>query len=243
LRTEPLQILIVEDHDALAAATAARLVACGHRATWVNSAEDVDDTPIGMLPDIYIIDINLPGEDGLSLARRIRAAQPDAGIVMMTARVELEDRLSGYTHGADHYLGKPVDPRELLACIEAIGNRLGAAGDAAGGLLDVLHETLHGEAGAVARLTHRETQLLVALARAPDRSLERWQVLQLIDTTEKGLSAASLEMLISALRKKLIQVGAPEACLRAIRGWGYKLCWPLLVTNLRPGPPRGRQGA
>jgi DNA-binding response OmpR family regulator len=242
LQTEPLQILIVEDHEALAAATARRLSECGHRVAWVHSAEDVDDAPIGMLPDVYIIDINLPGEDGLSLAGRIRAAQPSAGIVMMTARTELEDRLSGFTHGADHYLGKPVDPRELLACIRVLSNRLQAAGGVPGGRVDVREGLLHGESGAKVHLTQREMLLLAALARAPDHSLERWQLMQLIDPYDKGLSAASVEMMISALRKKLIAIGAPDTCLRAVRGWGYKLLWPLLITGGQPGPRQPTMG-
>lgn len=222
--------MIVEDHDALAAATALRLSENGHRVSIVGCAEEVDDEPLIALPDIYIIDINLPGEDGLSLARRIRKAQPEAGIIMMTARADLDDRLHGFAQGADHYLGKPVDPRELLACVDALGFRLRRVESDATCTLDVQHDVIRLQALS-ATLTRRESVLLAAFARAPDQSLERWQVLQLVDPHDKGMSSASLEMLISTLRRKLQLVGGSDTCLRAIRGWGYKLYWPVVIAS------------
>lgn len=116
-QTPSLHILVVEDNDSLRDATVDFLNAQGHQATGVVCAEDVDDTPTRGVPDLYLIDVNLPGEDGFSLAERIRQSQPMAGIVVMTARGQLNDRLEGYASGADNYLIKPVEQSER-ACQE-----------------------------------------------------------------------------------------------------------------------------
>ena len=107
-----LHILIVEDNDNLREATHELLVQHGHQVTAVSCAEDVDDTPTRDVPDLYLVDVNLPGESGFSLAERIRKSHPTVGVVLMTARGQLEDRLLGYTCGADNYLIKPVEQSE-----------------------------------------------------------------------------------------------------------------------------------
>ena len=111
-----LKILVVEDNDELRAATLAYLQKHGHYVRGVSMAEDIDDMTGGFFPDVYIIDLKLPGENGLSLTRRLRASHPDAGIIITTARTQFDDKLMGYESGADHYLPKPVHPKELLAC-------------------------------------------------------------------------------------------------------------------------------
>lgn len=224
-------ILLIEDNEPLAAAILDRLNEAGYAVLAVTCAEDVDDSAAGVEADLCIIDVNLPGEDGLSLARRLRNAHPQMGIIMMTARGEIDDRLAGYQSGADQYLTKPVDPRELLLYIERLQQRLvpSATELYESGQLRMGDYRLTGPV-AMETLTHRETLVLAALVRASGQRLERWQAMSLIDPEERGLSTASLEMLISAIRRKLIEVGAPPTCLRAIRGWGYKLCWPVTVV-------------
>lgn len=220
----PLHILVVEDNDSLREATVDFLRAGGHQAAGVASAEEVDDTPTRDVPDLYLIDVNLPGENGFALAQRVRRSQPLAGIVLMTARGQLHDRLDGYNHGADNYLIKPVEQAELLACIHSLGFRLKAAVQPprAGLVLSRLALSLSGPAGR-APLTHGESLLLAALCRAAGQKLERWQAMQLVDSKDKGLSPASLEMRISALRRKLDQCGAPENSIQTLRGFGYAL--------------------
>ena len=120
----PLEIVLVEDHDQLRRLTTAVLRARGHRVVALASAEEVDDSVTLSKPDIFILDLNLPGEDGVSLSRRIRAAQPRVGIIMTTVRREVEQRLVGYESGADAYLGKPTDVEELSAAVEALGRRV-----------------------------------------------------------------------------------------------------------------------
>lgn len=233
MNTAPsLSILIVEDNDSLREAITAFLTDLGHRVTGLDCAEDVDNTPTLGLPDLYIIDVNLPGENGFSLAQRVRDSHPSAGIVLMTARGQLQDRLEGYGCGADNYLIKPVEPSELLACINSLARRIKPTvpGTINTPLLELNSQTwwLSGPKDLVL-LTQVEGVLLAALSRAPGQQLERWQAMQLIDTKEKGLLPANLEMRISTLRKKLSACGAPENTIRTLRGLGYALGTPVRV--------------
>lgn len=226
-----LHILVVEDNDNLREATVELLQAKGHQVTGVFCAEDVDDTPTRALPDLYLIDVNLPGEDGFSLAERIRHSQPLAGIILLTARGQLNDRLEGYSAGADNYLIKPVEQAELLACIRSLKRRLHTAQTANTDqdlTLDTQSMTIAGPLGQ-AMLTHGECLVLAALCRAAGHRLERWQVMKLVDPNDKGLLPANLEMRISALRKKLHSCGAPDGAIRTLRGFGYALICPIRV--------------
>lgn len=226
-----LHILVVEDNDSLREATVDFLTAHGHLATGVVSAEEVEDTPTQQVPDLYLVDVNLPGEDGFMLAARIRRSQPQAGIVLMTARSQLTDRLEGYSSGTDHYLIKPVEQSELLACIQSLSRRLKPENTATVTQLQLHCQTLRlkGPQGEVA-VTYGESMLLAGLIRAAGRQLERWQAMQLVDPADKGLVAANLEMRISALRKKLSACGAPEGAIRTLRGFGYALHCPIQIV-------------
>ena len=225
-----LHILIIEDNDSLREATQDFLNDHGHHAKGVASAEEVGDIPLRGVPDLYLVDVNLPGEDGFSLTQRIRKSQPLAGIVLMTARGQLHDRLDGYERGADHYLTKPVEPAELLACIHSLAFRLKSTKQPtpAGLVLDAHAMRLSGPAGE-ASLSHGESLLLSAFCRAAGQKLERWQAMGLVDSKDKGLTPASLEMRISALRKKLDQCGAPDNAIMTLRGFGYALTCPMEV--------------
>lgn len=229
-RVPALHILIVEDNDSLRDATQDFLNDNGHHAMGVASAEEVDEVRLRDVPDLYLVDVNLPGEDGFALAQRIRSTQPLAGIVLMTARGQLHDRLDGYQRGADHYLIKPVEPAELLACIHSLALRLKPqVGLAPSGLvLDSQSMRLVGPSAEVC-LTHTESLLLTAFCLAAGRKLERWQAMQLWDLKGKELSAANLEMRISALRRKLRQCGATGNPLVSLRGFGYALGCPVQI--------------
>lgn len=227
----PLHILLIEDNDNLREATTEFLQLHGHRVTAVVCAEDIDDTPTPQPPDLYLIDVNLPGEDGFSLARRIRDAHPLAGIVLITARNALQDRLDGYACGADNYLAKPVAQQELLACIESLRRRLQAERrprDDDGLVLDGQGMVLTGPKGQ-APLTQTEGMLLLAMCRAAGQTLERWQAMEIVDPQRKGLVPANLEMRITTLRRKLQACGAPPEAIRTLRGVGYVLTSPIRV--------------
>ena len=224
LTAPSLHILVAEDNDSLREATVDFLSRQGHQVSGLVCAEDVDDTPTRDVPDLYVIDVNLPGESGFSLAERIRSSQPRAGIVLMTARGQFHDRLEGYEAGADNYLIKPVEQSELLACVNNLARRLRSSNESAPTELVLNSQTLRlsGPLGEVS-VTLTESLLLAALSRSAGQKLERWQAMQLIDAKDKGLVAANLEMRISALRKKLSSCGAPEDAIRTLRGFGYAL--------------------
>jgi DNA-binding response OmpR family regulator len=223
-----LWVMVVEDHDALREATARILSQHGYQVVSVSCAEDVDDTPMRAIPDLYVIDLNLPDEDGLSLARRLRRAQPHAGIVITTARTQLSDRVNGYEAGADIYLPKPVDPEELLVTLAMLAKRLLRAVDGADLTLDGRRLVLRG-AGGEARLAESEVRLLVTLASARNQTLERWQVALQLNPDKEEISADNLQNRISQLRKKMQGCGAEGEVIKAIRGNGYRLCVPLMV--------------
>jgi len=118
-----LSIVLVEDNDDLRDLTADALRAEGHRVTALACAEELEDRARGVAADLFLIDLNLPGEDGFSLSRRIRKAQPLVGIVIVSARSDLQGKVDGYECGADWYLPKPVPIEELLAAISSFARR------------------------------------------------------------------------------------------------------------------------
>jgi DNA-binding response OmpR family regulator len=238
-----LNILVVEDHDDLRDMTVDVLNLQGHCAIGVPSAEALPNTfgPARhddfVTPDLMIVDLNLPGEDGLSLARRVRLAQPDIGIIMVTARHQAADKIVGYQSGADIYLPKPVAPDELVAAVNSLARRLGSAtakptvpDTAAAHLqLDSRGLCLQGPLGKI-DLSDAESALLVALTQAPGQRLVFWQLLELLGLGLNENSKTNLEIRIVRLRKKMVTVGAEKTCIRAIRMQGYQLCMTLHTT-------------
>lgn len=226
----PLKLLVVEDHMALLEVTVETLAAQGHAVIGISSAEAMDEVPAGFVPDIAILDLNLPGEDGLSLAKRLRQAQPRIGIIIVTARHTLAHKLAGYEHGADIYLTKPTAPEELCATVQALAQRLNPSPVEQPTVfaLDMASKLLTTPQGDLP-LRNAEAALLYALALAPDNTLAHWQALEKLDKPVDELGKAQLEVLISRLRKKLLDHGAPNMPIRALRGVGYQLCLPVLV--------------
>jgi DNA-binding response OmpR family regulator len=226
-----LKILVVEDNDELREATLAFLQNHGHYVRGVAMAEDIDDLTGGFAPEVYVIDLNLPDEDGLDLTRRLRASQPNVGIVIATARTQIGDKVVGYESGADLYLTKPVHPQELMAGVAALGKRLRALrqSEHAATVFDMSTMELRGPNG-ITGLTASDSLILSALARAPGRKLERWQIAEIVGSNDGDVpSAATLEMRITRVRKKLAAVGAPAPHIKALHKVGYTLCTPVVL--------------
>lgn len=223
-----LNILIVEDNDELRETTADVLRGEGHHVTGVDCAEAVPEQLSAV--DLMLIDLNLPGEDGLELARRIRAAQPRLGIIMMTARRLPAEKKLGYESGADLYMPKPVAFEELTAAIGSLARRLQpTTGD---GRLS-LHQVrlvLDGNDDQLVTVSPYEAALLVAFTRAREQRLESWQLIELLKKDDAQDPKAALELQIVRLRKKLQQAGAASPSILSIRGWGYQLCLPLRIV-------------
>jgi DNA-binding response OmpR family regulator len=227
----PLRIVVVEDYEALREAICDALSQDGHKVVGVSMAEEVDDEPTGFVSDLYIIDINLPGEDGFSLAQRIRRSQPDVGIVIVSARSSVDDRIGGYRSGANIYLTKPLSLEELRAVVDGIVQRLLSSESPRACLvrLSPLKMLVTGPSGS-ARLTQPEVLLLAALSRAPQRDLEHWQVAAHLGSGEE-ISKENLEVKLGRLRKKLVACGVEAPAIQAIRGIGYRLTIPIEILN------------
>lgn len=229
--TRALKIFIIEDNDAVREAMSEVLTREGHEVFSVAMAEDVDDEPIGSVSDLYIIDLNLPGEDGISLASRIRRSQPDVGIVIVSARSSVDDRIGGYRSGANIYLTKPISLEELRAVVAGFSNRKWAPDESEERSLSIrpLRMVAMGPTGEV-QLTQPELVLLSAFARASQQSLEHWQVAAHLGAGE-AISKENLEVKVGRLRKKLIGCGAKPPAILSIRGVGYKLVEPARIET------------
>lgn len=225
-----LRIMVIEDYDDYRAAICNALSQDGHEVVGVANAEDVDDEPVGYVSDLYIVDLNLPGEDGISLARRIRKSQPDAGLVIVSARTSLEDRIGGYQSGANVYLTKPFSLQELRAVVAGFSDRMSLNGALHPRtlILNTQRMVVTGPSGEQ-RLTQREIVLLGAFSRSPQQTLERWQVASHLGQGEV-ISRENLEVKLARLRKKLLQSGAAAPAIQSVRSLGYRLCCPLSIV-------------
>lgn len=218
-----LNIIVVEDHDVLRDVTVEALCAMGHDARGADCAEALDDELAAFRADLLVLDLGLPGEDGISLARRIRTAQPDMGIIMVTARHQRQDVLEGYASGADIYLTKPTSPEELGAAIQALSRRMRPTLPEGQLTLNEGTLTLKGPAAEV-DLSDLECSLLIALCRSAGNRLETWQLLEVSGRAADEHGKRALEVQIVRLRKKLEQSGATGPSIKSIRGSGYQLC-------------------
>ena len=229
-----LNIVLVEDHDALREVMVEILSAKGHHVTGLDCAEALDDQFNRGPIDLLVADLNLPGEDGFSLVQRVRQAQPLIGIIMVTARHEVSDKVTGYSMGADIYLSKPVAPDELIAAVSSIGRRLSAQtsqtklATTSNLRLDTKKLVLTGPMGETS-VTDTESVILTALARAPSQRLEIWQLLEMLGINMDTYNKSTFEVRIARLRKKILMVGADKSSLRVVRLSGYQLCTPLQV--------------
>lgn len=229
--TRPLRIIVIEDNDAVRDAMCDVLNKDGHDVIGVAAAEDVDDEPVGFVSDLYIVDLNLPGEDGISLAKRIRRSQPDVGIVIVSARTAVDDRVGGYESGANIYLTKPVSLDELRAVVGGFGQRIVSRETLPKHRLTLspLRMLLMGPTGEI-RLTQPELVLLSAFSRAHQQSLEHWQVAEHLGQGG-SISKENLEVRLGRLRKKLMTCGVDAPGIQSMRGVGYRLCVPIKILS------------
>ncbi|WP_081755167.1 response regulator transcription factor [Methylophilus sp. OH31] len=222
-----MNIIVVEDHDILREVTVSTLRNKGHQVIGLESAEALpEQKQVGSI-DIMLIDVNLPGESGLTLTQRLRHIYPDIGIIMISANQLPSHKMQGYDSGADLYLTKPASLDEINAAIQALSRRLKRTSAVIASTTISLHlqgmVLKHGNTAV--KVSQQETILLHALLRAPDQRLETWQLLDLLSHEHLEYSKASLEVTIVRLRKKLMfPVINTENPIRSIRNYGYQLC-------------------
>ena len=187
-------------------------------------------------PDLVILDVRMPGEDGISLARHVRENYR-SGIIMVTAAAAVVDRIVGLEVGADDYVAKPFDPRELLARVKSVLRRVAAA-DAAGApalrpdsasdavhfgrcVLDLESHTLKTQSGEDVPLTSMEFDLLKAFAEHPNRVLTRDQLLDLAHNRDWDPFDRSIDIRIARIRRKIEPDPAKPQTIKTVRGAGY----------------------
>ena len=224
-----LKIALVEDNDDLRDLLARDIARGGHFVQAADSADALDDLAAGAAFDLLILDLNLPGEDGLSIAKRYKRSNPGIHIIMLTARSGLEDKVVGYESGADIYLTKPVASSELMAAIGSISRRRSTQPESFEVVLNVRTMSLIGHRSV--DLNRQEVVILKALSESPNGNLPYYRLLELCGedrVTEN--SKAALEVRIVRLRKKLGDVGVEGKSIRAIRGEGYQLLQRIRVV-------------
>lgn len=218
------RILIVEDEARLAALLADYLAAAGFAAEQLADGREVVDWVRRHAPDLIVLDLMLPGRDGLEICRDIRtfSAVP---IIMATARTEEIDRLLGLELGADDYICKPYSPREVVARVKAVLRRLrsGYGGQAmdAGLVLDEAGFRVRSAAAEV-ELTAVEFHLLATLYREPGRIFSRGQLMDRIYADQRVVSDRTIDSHIKKLRKKLAEVRPGEELIHSVYGAGYR---------------------
>jgi two-component system, OmpR family, response regulator len=224
-------LLIVDDDKEICALLSQFMTQHGYRISVAHEGRAMMQTLESARIDLVVLDVMLPGESGLSLCRRVRSSAT-VPIVMLTAVGGETDRIVGLEMGADDYLPKPFNPRELLARVRAVLRRAGGPGGSAlngtgralefsGWRLDVTGRRLFSPAGALVSLRAAEFDLLVALAERPQRVLNRDQLLDLSRGRTATSFDRSIDVQISRLRRKLkIEPDSPDL-IKTVRGGGY----------------------
>ena len=224
-------ILVVEDEPQVQELLAVNLEHAGHRVVRAASAEEAEAKISHELPDVLIVDWMLPGESGLSFARRLRAAERTQRlpILMLTARAMEHDKISGLEAGADDYLTKPFSPKELQARIKAVLRRRAPelADDAVqidGLRLDPAGKRVTAD-GNVVNLGPTEFRLLHFLMTHPERIYSRTQLLDHVWGDHVFIEERTVDVHIRRLRKELEATGH-DKLIDTVRGSGYGLRKP-----------------
>jgi two-component system phosphate regulon response regulator OmpR len=226
--TTGAHVLVVDDDPRLRRLLHRYLMENSFRVTSAASAEEARQALCYILPDAMVLDVTMPGEDGLELTRGLRERGHDFPILLLTARGEPEDRITGLEAGADDYLGKPFEPRELLLRLKAHLRRLAPPPpsdelrivrlgdlefDPNRGILSAPHGTVH--------LTGGEAALLTVLSRHPNEVLSREDIATALDMAEIGERAVDVQ--VTRLRRRIEADPREPRYLHTIRGKGYAL--------------------
>jgi two-component system response regulator BaeR len=223
LEPGPARVLVVEDEPKLAALLADYLRAAGHEPECVADGRDALQAWTERRHDLVLLDLMLPGLDGLSLCRQLRTLTA-VPIVMLTARADEADRLAGLELGADDYIPKtPFSPREVMARVKAVLRRSRAAPQPRAAAALHIDEAGWRASwmGEVMDLTPNEFRLLRALAAQPGRVYPRSQLLELLQGDTRAATERAVDSHVKNLRRKLEQAGAGSERIRSVYGVGY----------------------
>ncbi len=217
-----INIAVVEDHDVLREMLLDALLEKGYLAQGFRDAYELDAASSKTIFELLILDLNLPGEDGLSIAKRIKESYPDTFIIMITARSSEMDKIQGYEAGADIYLPKPIAINELQAAVSSLSKRILRYKDLGGNLiLNEKNLTLKGSQ--TVSLSKIDLDILLALLQADQQRLDFESLLQQVSSNTSNTPKATLEVQIVRLRKKMAEAGAEGVTIKALYKYGYQL--------------------
>lgn len=215
-------LLVVDDDDRIRELLKTYLSRQGFRVSTAANAQDARGLMEGLAFDLLILDVMMPGEDGFTLTKDLRTRN-DVPIILLTAKGEASDRITGLRAGADDYLPKPFEPEELVLRIEAIFRRLGSTAPAAQvsfgpWMYDLERQTL-AKNGERVRLTTGEDALLSLLARMGGASVSRYALSEKINAK----SERAVDVQMTRLRRKIEDNPSEPTFLLTVRGHGYRL--------------------
>ena len=229
----PAHVVIVDDDPEIRNLAAKFLKSHGHRVSAVRDGRELRRTLAGATVDIIVLDVMLPGSSGLDLCRELRRTS-SIPIIMLTALSADTDRIVGLELGADDYLTKPFNPRELLARINAVLRRARSAGNTEGTsgtgrslllfegwTLDLLRRELIDPRGVMVDLSTGEYDMLVMFLEAPQRVLSREQLLEGAKSRIAPTADRAVDVQVSRLRRKLGSADESQSMIKTIRGAGY----------------------
>lgn len=225
-----IHVLLVDDEPDLREPLAEYLVRQGFRVSEADDASKARSLLITDMPDIALVDIMMPGEDGLSLCRHLSEAK-GMPVILLTAKGEAMDRIIGLEIGADDYVVKPFEPRELVARIRSVLRRAHkqpaeADEDALytfeGWLLDPLKHRLTDRDGTVVTISSAEFRLLKAFLDHPRQVLDRDRLLDMVQGREAHLFDRAVDNQVSRLRRKIEEDGRDPKLIQTVWGGGYR---------------------
>ena len=247
----PAHIAVLDDEPEIRELLSRYLSSQGYRVTELRSGPELLATMSRDAPAIVLLDLGLPGEDGFAIARQLRE-HFRCGLIIVTGRGDAVDKVVGLEVGADDYVTKPFDLRELAARIKAVLRRTSLAGDAsrtekrppdataaapaaeperfqfAGWLFDTASRTLHDPAGQEVALTSGEFDLLAVLVRHPGRVLSRDFILERTRGRDAAPFDRTIDVQVGRLRRKMEADSERPELIKSVRGAGYVLVPPVV---------------
>ena len=218
-----MRVLVIEDDATLGGALAEFLGDQGYAVDLVSSGERASAALSGQGYDLVLLDLNLPGEDGLTVLRRLRANENQVPVLILTARDALEDRVAGLDAGADDYVTKPFDLPELAARVRAFGRRRAGQAQPLIEVGPLVFDTVGREVRANGQrlsLSVRELSVLEMLMARVGRVVTKRQIVNSLSAWDADFSENAVEVYVYRLRKRLEGTGAS---IQTVRGFGYML--------------------
>jgi two-component system phosphate regulon response regulator OmpR len=223
------RILVVEDEPAQRTLLVEYLTRQGFQVTGQSDGAALRRALLREEPDLVLLDLGLPGEDGHSLAKYLREQHPRVAVIMVTAAGSTVDRILGLESGADDYLPKPFEPRELLARIRSVLRRAVPVAPQLSGpkvqigrrILDLEQRILLDASGVEERLTASEFELLKLFAENPNKPLNREWLLEATSHREAEAFDRAIDLRVTRLRRKIEHNPAHPEAIRTVRGVGY----------------------